>query len=55
MDRIKCFFKGHQWNKVHGYNDAPAFGAYCLRPGCTAKNKNETKEEWQIRTGQKVK
>lgn len=36
LNKFICFFAGHRWNGVHGWNDEPIYGAKCYR--CGKKN-----------------
>lgn len=42
MRKLICFFKGHAWDKVHGFNDDPDFDAICSR--CRLRSMTYT--EW---------
>jgi len=43
LNKIRCIFKGHDWDKRHGYYDYADFGAKCRRCG----KKLETYTEWK--------
>lgn len=47
-NRLICIFKGHRWDRVHGFYDQADFDAICLRCG----KKSETYNEWKKRTHQ---
>ena len=48
MKKLICWLFGHKWDLVHGYRNAPDFGAICDRCATVA----ETYDEWMERTGQ---
>lgn len=46
--QVVCLFKGHDWNRVHGFHNDPEHGAICHR----CDKHYETRDEWRRRTGQ---